>query len=676
MSSFFRKYPTSTPLLRFILVYVILVVLIGAVCYYAASAVVDRHLNEDFVAQKNRLAGVLGAHRKIAERFVEQQIMTPVIIEALERSENASREERKKLQQLILPVYDAMRCYGIDLLRLYGSDGTCLLHFNGGERDADCHVRDNTINTTPVGLTQSVYGYQTDHLLSGFRYYFPLYLNGTTIGQLEIGQPLTSVLADMDNREWCGTPIFYSLMIKKQDALPASLSKETTVHCPCLDAENDYVKGLKLLTSNADAMSHLNRIGPELSNAIRRTEERRISLSGEEDFILYPVGSDPHAVFFESLEDMQGRHTAYLVMAISRAHLVTIYLQFALGLAVISIGLLLVMIGIFRYLKIRQERHQASELLAVISKNMGEGLYATDVYGKITFINNAACLLLGCDSESVVGKNAHHLFHEQTEEGGFCCRLLETLDSTPHVHETVQILRKANGEVFHAECVSTKMVVHRKPAGIVTVFRDISKRLARDQELRQMTNELEHANKELTRLARIDGLTGLANRRWFDESLECLWKKSLRSGCEFTVMMVDIDYFKAFNDHYGHLAGDECLKSVAKTLCECCKRPSDVVARYGGEEFAILLPETKGSDAMHVAKRIQKRLQSEAIEHEMSAVLNRLTVSIGISSRKAEPGVAVVDLVLEADRCLYHAKSSGRNQVVGAFEDNRRAVLN
>ncbi len=677
MSSFVREYLTSTSWLSYVLIYVVLVVLIGVGGYSVVSMVMDRHLQADFVAQKNRLSGVLGAHRKIAERFVDQQIMTPDIVEAIERSETASGHEKQLLHQLLRPVYEAMRCYGINLLRLYGSDGECLLNFNGLDHKGDCCDKQRSAPPPPMAIIEPAHGYRTDRLLSGCRYFFPLSLHGRRLGLVEIGQPVASVLVDMESHDCCRTAISYSLIVKKKGELPATLNASSEVQCSCLQGEEGYVNATGLLASGPDGRpSHLALIPPELSAAIGRTEERRLNLHRGEDFILYPVGSYPYAVLFESLDDIQGRHTAYLIMAVTESRLKTLHLQFVLGLTAVATGLLILMVGVYRHMTIRQERRQTSELLGIISKNMGESLYATDIYGKITFINNAACLLLGCDSASVVGKNAHHLFHAQAGEEDSCCRLLDRLDSAPHVHEDVKVLRKANGDVFHAECLSTKMVVQRKPVGIVTVFRDISRRLARDLELQQMTNELEHANKELTRLARIDGLTGLANRRWFDESLECLWKKSLRNRHEFTVLMVDIDHFKAFNDHYGHLAGDECLKSVARTLCECCKRPGDVVARYGGEEFAILLPETKGSDAMHVAKRIQKRLQSQAIEHQMSPVLDRLTVSIGISSRRAEPGVEVVDLVREADRCLYHAKSGGRNQVVGVFEDSHGAVLN
>nr|WP_320048857.1 diguanylate cyclase [uncultured Desulfuromonas sp.] len=677
MSSFVRESLTSTSWLSYTLIYVILVVLIGVGGYSVVSMVMDRHLQADFVAQKNRLSGVLGAHRKIAERFVDQQIMTPVIVEALELSGKGAGHEKHELQQRIHPIYDAMRCYGINLLRIYGPDGACLLHFNGPAHQEPCCVEPQRAQLTPMSISAPVHGYRTDPLLSGFRYFFPLVHQNRTVGLVEIGQPIASVLVDMESHDCCSTAISYALIIKKREELPAALNTSSEVQCSCLQGEEGYVNATGQLASRPDGKpSRLSLIPPELSAAIGQIEERRLSLHRGEDFILYPVGSSPSAVFFESLEDIQGRHTAYLIMAVTESRLKTLHVQFAVGVTAVSAGLLILMIGVYRHMKIRQERHRTSELLGIISKNMGESLYATDVYGKITFINDAACLLLGCDSASVVGKNAHHLFHVQAGGEDPCCRLLDELDSISHAHEDIQVLRKANGDVFHAECLSTKMVVHRKPVGIVTVFRDISRRLARDQELRQMTNKLEHANKELTRLARIDGLTGLANRRWFDESLDCLWKKSLRNGHEFAVLMVDIDHFKAFNDHYGHLAGDECLKSVAKTLCECCKRPGDVVARYGGEEFAILLPETKGRDALHVAKRIQVRLQSQAIEHQMSPVLDRLTVSIGISSRKAEPGVEVVDLVGEADRCLYHAKSGGRNQVVGLFEDSHGAVLN
>jgi diguanylate cyclase (GGDEF)-like protein len=179
--------------------------------------------------------------------------------------------------------------------------------------------------------------------------------------------------------------------------------------------------------------------------------------------------------------------------------------------------------------------------------------------------------------------------------------------------------------------------------------------------LQERTAERDHA-KELTLR---DDLTGVANRRCFDEGLEKEWHRCERSGLPIALIMVDIDYFKKFNDHYGHLAGDACIKSVAEILSRCVARPTDLVARFGGEEFAVLLPEEALEGAMAVARRILDAVRTAAIPHAKSPMATRtVTVSLGaaayIPTRGGGPRTA---LVREADAYLYHAKSAGRDQL-------------
>ena len=183
---------------------------------------------------------------------------------------------------------------------------------------------------------------------------------------------------------------------------------------------------------------------------------------------------------------------------------------------------------------------------------------------------------------------------------------------------------------------------------------------------------------ELRSLASLDGLTGLANRRSFDDALAREWRRSLRSGDPISLLMVDVDHFKLFNDRYGHPGGDGCLRLVADALRGAARRPADVVARYGGEEFALLLPETPRAGAEHVASNLLEALASLAIAHAASPTSPCVTVSIGVSSRKesaplthglspgpgipGEPPFTAQDLVASADRALYQAKHGGRAQ--------------
>lgn len=163
--------------------------------------------------------------------------------------------------------------------------------------------------------------------------------------------------------------------------------------------------------------------------------------------------------------------------------------------------------------------------------------------------------------------------------------------------------------------------------------------------------------------AMLDGLTNIPNRRRFDEALEVEWKRAQRSALPLALVMVDIDYFKRYNDHYGHGAGDVCLKKVATVLTECVARPSDLVARYGGEEFVMLLPETDAAGAQAIAEHFRNEVESLRLPHEDSDVSRWVTVSVGLAALAPGSDTSPATLLEEADKALYRAKQAGRNQV-------------
>ena len=181
--------------------------------------------------------------------------------------------------------------------------------------------------------------------------------------------------------------------------------------------------------------------------------------------------------------------------------------------------------------------------------------------------------------------------------------------------------------------------------------------------------QLSHRESQYKLLAGTDGLTGLANRRVFDEALETEWRRAAREGTELAVLMLDVDRFKRFNDMHGHAAGDECLRAVAKTVGSAVSRPGDLVARYGGEEFVVLLPRTGLPGAAEIAERVRAAVAACPIG---AALETGVTVSVGYAGRAPMPGTwtgkgasQAADMVLEADRALYRAKGAGRNRVMG-----------
>lgn len=175
--------------------------------------------------------------------------------------------------------------------------------------------------------------------------------------------------------------------------------------------------------------------------------------------------------------------------------------------------------------------------------------------------------------------------------------------------------------------------------------------------------ELKKVNCHLESISSLDGLTGIPNRRTLDQFIELSWKNAIREQQPLSLIMADIDYFKAYNDNYGHLQGDDCLVLVAKALVSCITRPNDLVARYGGEEFISLLPNTDKDGALFVAERMRKSIEKLAIKHDQSHVANCVTISLGVAVIIPQPFDLIADFIKIADDALYVAKHEGRNKV-------------
>lgn len=196
---------------------------------------------------------------------------------------------------------------------------------------------------------------------------------------------------------------------------------------------------------------------------------------------------------------------------------------------------------------------------------------------------------------------------------------------------------------------------------------EMDQRKARERELLEVTLRLAEANRELERLSFLDGLTGITNRRRLDEIVDHEWKRASRDGEPLSAILVDVDCFKAYNDRYGHLAGDDCLRRVASALRDVLRRPGDVVARYGGEEFAAVLPGTDAPGARLVAESMRQAVERLGLEHAGSTAGPVVTISLGVVTVIPDARSGPAALFTAADAALYRAKNEGRNRAcVGA----------
>jgi len=198
----------------------------------------------------------------------------------------------------------------------------------------------------------------------------------------------------------------------------------------------------------------------------------------------------------------------------------------------------------------------------------------------------------------------------------------------------------------------------------ISVFRSRALLKGRVDELSILKNQLETANVRLEVLAAHDGLTGLLNRRALDAELSRRCVAATRLQEPVAVLMIDIDYFKAYNDRYGHQAGDECLIAVSAAISAALERPQDSVARYGGEEFAAIMPGNSEAGALKVAERVRAAVEALSMEHASSTVAPVVTVSVGYTSVVPDAGLNPSALLDLADAALYRAKEAGRNRVL------------
>jgi diguanylate cyclase (GGDEF)-like protein/PAS domain S-box-containing protein len=285
-----------------------------------------------------------------------------------------------------------------------------------------------------------------------------------------------------------------------------------------------------------------------------------------------------------------------------------------------------------------------------------DGIWAVDKNFKVIRVNSKLLDLLGLPAKEVLGSKCYDLFMGlcRGEEG---CPM-ERIAAGERMVEQEKVLTFRSGKEIPFMVTGTPLSgLDQSTIGMVETFTDITERKNAQKRLQQ-------SNRELERLATEDGLTKLYNRRHFDYYLNMEWRRQIRANNQIALIMCDVDFFKKYNDQYGHQAGDACLQLVADSIRTCVNRSTDLIARYGGEEFAIVMPETDIDGARHIAEMIQHELLLLRIPHSRSSVAPYVTISCGIDSMFPSANTKPQTLIQRADQALYRAKKKGRNCVV------------
>ena len=312
------------------------------------------------------------------------------------------------------------------------------------------------------------------------------------------------------------------------------------------------------------------------------------------------------------------------------------------------------------------------ELLNSVLKAVRAGVIVFDAQQRIVLWNHWVEQHSRLPTAQVLGKTFAEVFPDMVDgrthaairealHNNFASLISQTLNKAPFpLHATAA---DAIGGVRMQQAVH---VVPLEVAGMarhcLVQITDVSMAVSRERKLRELAVELESQTL-------VDGLTGIANRRRFDLHLEDEFRRAKRAASPLSLVMIDVDFFKDYNDNYGHQRGDECLARIAAALDDTLHRPRDLVARYGGEEFTVILPDTGPEGALQVAEAMRAKIEALALEHAGSGVARCVTISLGVSTLTPGHPSKMSTLLHAADRALYQAKRSGRNCVVVQAEE-------
>ena len=336
-------------------------------------------------------------------------------------------------------------------------------------------------------------------------------------------------------------------------------------------------------------------------------------------------------------------------------------LQLYLASSMFTLYSISIVLGKLR--RIQSELRQIAALHKLVVDNSRDAIILGDLDGRRTYVSPGIRALSGWEPRDLTGRNVRELIHPaDLLEFEMAMRALRAGSEGGTIEYRG---RKKDGEYFWAE---GSLRVYRDPAtgrptGFLNLERDISDR-------KRSEEHLQSAYRAMETLVVVDALTGIANRRRFDDSVSTEWRRALREATKLSLLLIDADHFKRYNDTYGHVRGDSCLKQIAEAALDVVLRPGDLVARYGGEEFAIVLPGTDEIGAKAVAEDICQAVRNRQIPHEGNAP-GIVTVSIGCSTMVPQRGKSAQDLIESADQALYRAKGKGRNRVVVAGVPSR-----
>ena len=537
-------------------------------------------------------------------------------------------------------------CCGASL-HVVGANGESIVHFDARlEQDRVDSVAARPGIERILGNRMGAQGFELDAVGLAYRRVLPIWDGDRPVGAVEaVLQPgdLTTLL-----RRIGGDALLYHLLLRA-DALPEVAGgggsgqwvQSTDLHPDLLEP----VQAGRF----ASRMPHWLEQSSALRSALRESLPRNEPVTA----LVRDAYGRHVAVVMAPVSDISGNPIGYAASESNAAPIIAWRQQLAFsgGLVFLLVGAL----GHVALLMVRSRRGASAlrEQINAITESMGEGVYVLDAHGRVRYVNQAASDLLGYHENEIVGARANALFHDSRGDQGRPADIPGW-----DVTSTGGTYRSDNHQLQCRDGSSLPISLTVAPlkgreAGVVGVFHDIADR----------ARELSSLKEQVAR----DPLTGLGNRRMLDTSLQRESIRARRSGEALSLLMLDVDQFKVFNDTFGHPAGDETLRRIATVLEQSVIRSDDLICRYGGEEFAVILPHAGAEAAVIVAERIRMSVEAAGIPQPPEANSPVVTVSVGCATAVGD-AVEPALLIARADAGVYRAKRLGRNRVEGGTE--------
>lgn len=559
-------------------------------------------------------------HQEFYENRVKANIASVGVKEALEK------REREKLYALSSGRWETLKKENkfLDVMHFHLYDGTSFLRMHKEQKYGDTIANFRPMLAQIHQKKEPIYGFEAGVYSFSYRVALPIFKDGKYLGALEFGSRPEHILSEME--------FFYDLkgaiFIKKN---PISAAKES---------KHFEIGAYSLVFENLENQALLEGIGKNY----KFEDNKKITL-GDRKYILYSIdlldfqkNSVGKVVFFNDITQMQKEFYQALEQ-------IFLFLVLLLGvlLFVVHYGFeKIITILEMANKKLEANHKKMQNYLDLIDKNIITS--NTDLKGNITYASEALCRLSGYEKEELFGQK-HNILRHKDMPSSMYENLWDLLVRDGFFRGDIKN-RTKDGESYWIETTIYSLYdengVH---VGYTSVARDITDR------------------KRVEEISITDALTKLYNRGYFDTVCQRVLDEARRADGFFAFMIIDIDFFKEYNDTYGHQEGDRVLREVAQCIKDSLKRPSDYAFRIGGEEFGILLKPEDTSGALKLAQKIQRGVGGLQIEHRRSSASPFVTISLGIVAKKAKEISSCEVLYKEADDLLYHAKANGRNSV-------------